>query len=87
MKKLLELISDETGRLSRTQTQVVVCLLFVMAVIVTDIIQNGTVLTVPMLISLGLLLLFCMVSRLEANIIRLSFSKKGAEIHMEDKKE
>jgi len=79
MKKLLEIISDDQGRISRTQTMSVVCFLFIMGIIVTHIIK-GNVLTAEMFIALAMLCFFCLISRMEASHLHLSLSKGGAQV-------
>ena len=79
MRKLLELISDDQGRLSRTQTMSVVCFLFIIGVIVAHIVK-GNVLTTEMFIALVLLCLFCLIARMEASYLHLNLSKSGAQV-------
>jgi len=79
MKKLLEIISDDQGRFSRTQTMSVVCFLFIIGIIVTHIIK-GNVLTAEMFGALGLLCLFSLIARIEASYLHLNVSKSGVQV-------
>ena len=85
MKKLLELISNDDGRLSRTQVFMSLCILFTMAVIITDIVKGGTVLNLSMLIALGGLNGFCIADRINVRHLSFKIGKGGVQVSASEK--
>ena len=84
MKKLLELISDDNGRLSRTQSTIVFWFLYTAVLLVLEILKGG-IFSIPVGATLAGVFVFAFIDRINVNHIYFKLSQTGMELTATEK--
>jgi len=82
MSRLVEIVSNSDGKLSRTQCAIVFLLLFSVCLIVAHIVQTGVVLSYVVMAALAFLHIYVLLDRVDARRIDLKISKEGAHVSL-----
>jgi hypothetical protein len=80
-QRLLELITNDTGELSRTQIGLWIALALAISLTITDVVRGG-VLTWQVLVVLGGLHLFALADRVQAKFVSFHIGRDGADISL-----
>lgn len=77
-----ELAQCPKGKWSRTQLTLIFLTLIALVLIVCEVVGEGEVLTIPVMVAMGFLFLFSLIDRIHTRQLELKVSKDGISIEV-----